>query len=126
METNVDELLARLEVLGNEKRELIDNSEQLQAEIGRLCREIDMQGNYVSGVERKLESAKSQSAADGEQLTGLQVLLEQRSNELEALKHKIVNLEAEKVCKLVSIKMEELPSHFSYTCLSSTYVTSCF
>ena len=91
------ELVASHEALNREKCEISEACSRSEAELNRLCRELDSQGQELAEAVRRLGSGRTQKIEDEKQLSELHLTLLNRNVEIETLKLRIANLTAEKV-----------------------------
>lgn len=92
-----EELVAGYEVINREKSELSEVCKRSKEEVNRLRRELEIKGQALAEAEKRLESGRVQSSKDERQLSELHVALSEQNADLEALRHKVTNLSAEKV-----------------------------
>ncbi|KAG0571893.1 hypothetical protein KC19_VG051600 [Ceratodon purpureus] len=90
------ELVASHEALNREKCEISEACSRSEAELNRLCRELDSQGQELAEAVRRLGSGRTQKIEDEKQLSELHLTLLNRNVEIETLKLRIANLTAEK------------------------------
>ncbi len=98
-----EDLLSCLQVVEGEREALMKKSDQAEAEIGRLCRELDSQSQELVEADRKLEFALSEQEKVCKELSDVQIQLTVQVEEQNSLRLLLAELEAQKVLHLPEI-----------------------
>ncbi|KAH8968815.1 hypothetical protein BDL97_02G001200 [Sphagnum fallax] len=91
-----EDFLSCLQLVEGEREALMKKSEQAEAEIGCLCRELDSQSQELVEAERRLEFALSEQEKVVKELSDVQIQLTAQVEEQNLLRLLLAELEAQK------------------------------